>query len=122
MVLADSSVWIDHFRSPTRELQRVIETGCLVVHRMLIAELALGWVPDRLNLLSLMRAMPMIDQVSDDDLLTFIERHQLMSVGIGLVDAHFLASVHAAEGARLWTRDKRLASQAERLGLAYEPQ
>ncbi len=121
MILADSSVWIDHFRSPVRELRSVIEAGHLVVHRMVVGELALGWVPDRANVLSLIRAMPMIDEVADDDLLTFIERHQLIAVGIGLVDAHFLASVHATEGARLWTRDKRLASQAERLGLAYRP-
>ena len=119
MILADSSVWIDHFRSPVRELQYAIEAGRLVVHRMLVGELALGWLPDPANLLSLVRAMPMIDEVSDDDLLVFIERHQVISVGIGLVDAHFLASVHATEGAKLWTRDKRLASQAERLGLAY---
>jgi predicted nucleic acid-binding protein len=38
-----------------------------------------------------------------------------------LVDAHFLASVHATTGAKLWTRDKRLAVQAERLGLNYTP-
>jgi predicted nucleic acid-binding protein len=121
VILADSSIWIDHFRSPIGELVSVIRAGHLLVHRMLVGELALGWVPDRTSLLSSLQAMPKLAEVSDDALLTFIDRHKLISVGIGLVDVHFLASVQASPGSKLWTRDKRLLAQAQRLGLAHEP-
>jgi len=53
----------------------------------------------------------------DDDLLgepqhltDFIERRSLMGRGIGLVDVHLLASASLAAPARLWTRDRRLAT------------
>jgi predicted nucleic acid-binding protein len=38
-----------------------------------------------------------------------------------MVDAHLLGSAEQME-ASVWTRDRRLAGQAERLGLAYVPQ
>jgi hypothetical protein len=51
--------------------------------------------------------------------LFFIERHGLMGRGIGYIDAHLLAATALTEGARLWTRDKRLNSLARELELAY---
>lgn len=52
--------------------------------------------------------------------LAFADRHSLGGTGIGFVDANLLATAAAAD-AVLWTRDKRLAAQAGRLGLAYRP-
>ena len=43
----------------------------------------------------------------------------LWGKGIGYVDTHLLASLRLAGDARLWTLDKRLHAQAERLGVAY---
>jgi predicted nucleic acid-binding protein len=82
MILADSSIWIDHFRSPSHDLEFAIRSNGILVHRMLVGELALGWVPDRINMLTLLQAMPMIGDVPDDDLMMFVEHHQLISVGI----------------------------------------
>jgi predicted nucleic acid-binding protein len=44
----------------------------------------------------------------------------LAGSGIGFVDAHLLAAVAISPGAKLWTRDKRLAALAERLDLRWE--
>ena len=55
------------------------------------------------------------------DLLDFAGRHELGGTGIGYVDAHLLASAHWHR-TKLWSKDKRLHAQAERLGLAYETQ
>ncbi len=49
-----------------------------------------------------------------------IEWHNLYSCGIGYVDAHLIASARISPGARLWSRDKRLRTQAERLGVAAD--
>jgi predicted nucleic acid-binding protein len=54
----------------------------------------------------------------NDEALVFIEHHRLYGKGIGYVDIHLLASVALTNGARLWTRDKRLHSVADDLGLA----
>jgi hypothetical protein len=44
----------------------------------------------------------------------------LAGLGIGYVDVHLLASTRLTAGSSLWTRDKRLSSVAERLGVATE--
>jgi hypothetical protein len=41
-------------------------------------------------------------------------------LGIGFADAHLLAAVKLTPGVRLWTRDRRLATVADRLGLGKE--
>ena len=45
------------------------------------------------------------------------DRH-LFGLGIGYVDAHLLAATMLTTGAKLWTRDKRLAATAAQHGLA----
>lgn len=57
----------------------------------------------------------------EQEVLLFIERHGLMGRGIGYIDAHLLAATALTEGARLWTRDKRLDTLAHMLELAYVP-
>ena len=50
-----------------------------------------------------------------------IEARELHGTGIGYVDAHLLAATFLDSDGKLWTRDKRLQAQAERLGVAYAP-
>jgi predicted nucleic acid-binding protein len=57
---------------------------------------------------------------TDDEVLFFIERQELMGRGIGYVDAHLLAAVALAGSAQLWTRDKRLRIVADDLSLKFE--
>jgi hypothetical protein len=52
--------------------------------------------------------------------LHFIDHHRLMGRGIGYVDAHLLAAC-TLSAAQLWSRDKRLATVADAMGLAWEP-
>lgn len=51
----------------------------------------------------------------------FIDREKLHGLGCGLVDVVLLTSTLMTPGARLWTRDVRLASLAERFGIAHAP-
>jgi predicted nucleic acid-binding protein len=46
-----------------------------------------------------------------------IEVHSLYSKGIGLTDAHLIASCLITPGTQLWTRDIRLGSVARALGI-----
>ena len=46
------------------------------------------------------------------------EREAIYGKGLGFVDVHLLASTRLMPGAKLWTRDKRLAGVAERMQIA----
>lgn len=54
--------------------------------------------------------------------MEFIDRHRLMGIGIGYIDAHLLTATTLASPARIWTRDKRLATVAARLNLTPQPE
>ena len=47
MTLADTSVWIDHFRSYNTELARLLEEGEVLMHDFVIGELASGNLRER---------------------------------------------------------------------------
>lgn len=55
----------------------------------------------------------------EHEVLFYIDRHKLMGQGIGYIDAHLLAATALTDGAKLWTRDKRLNTLARRLELAH---
>jgi predicted nucleic acid-binding protein len=46
-----------------------------------------------------------------------VDRQKLSGSGIGLIDAHLIASTLLDAGDLLWTKDRRLAVVAERLGI-----
>jgi predicted nucleic acid-binding protein len=120
MILADTSVWIDHLRKGDKSLAGLLEKGQICMHPMIIGELACGSLRDRAVLLRLWRNLPSVAAVTDEASLAFIEAKELAGKGIGFVDAHLLAAVAAQRGAKLWTRDKRLAGVAEVLKLDCE--
>ena len=117
MILADSSVWIDHFRTPNPQLQRLVANGKLYNHPFVTGELAAGSIQVRHRVISLLRGLPQLGVASETDFYTFIERENLNGLGLGFVDLHLLAAVKHAGGALLWTHDRRLEEQARRLDL-----
>ena len=118
MILADSSVWIDHLRRRDHRLAELLSREEILIHSMVIGELACGNLAKRQALLWRWVRLPRLPAVSDETALRFIEERRLMSRGLGFVDVHLLAAVAAGKGARLWTRDKPLAAVALELGLA----
>ena len=120
MILIDTSVWIDHLRNGSAALTDALEQEQVMTHPFVIGELACGNLKRRRQVLDLMAALPPAAVASDQEVLIFIEDRRLMGKGIGYVDAHLLASVTLTEDAQLWTRDKRLATVATNLRLAFE--
>jgi predicted nucleic acid-binding protein len=74
----------------------------------------------RREVLGLLAGLPQAQVASTDEVARVIETHRLYGLGIGYVDAHFLAAARLI-GARLWSRDRRLASAAQRLHVYGEP-
>lgn len=119
MVLVDTSVWIDHLRRGVPALANLLDEGRVLMHPFILGELACGQLSSRDELLGLLRELPEAVVATPAEALGFIEPQTLMGKGIGYVDVHLLASAVLEGGARLWTRDKRLARIAEGMGLAY---
>ena len=90
------------------------------MHPFVIGEIACGSLRDRSLILELLLDLPAAVVAEGSEVLGFLERHALYGKGIGYVDVHLLASVALTEGARLWTRDKRLHAVAHALGRAYQ--
>jgi predicted nucleic acid-binding protein len=121
MILADTSVWIEHQRGFTAPLDELLARQVVVMHPWVIGELACGSLANRRNFIDVLVTMPQILVSTDLHVLFFVEQHRLFGRGIGYTDMHLLAACMQA-GARLWTRDKRLAQAALDLNIAYFPQ
>ncbi len=118
MILVDSSIWIDHFRSMDDVLFALLERQEVLIHPFVIGEIALGNLRPRATILSTLHKLPQAVVARESEVLTLIETSSLVGLGIGYVDAHLLASAKLTDGTRLWTRDKRLTAAAARLSLA----
>jgi predicted nucleic acid-binding protein len=121
MILADSSVWIDHLRYGDTAMIRELEATRILIHPFVIGEIAFGSLKQRPLILSLLHDLPSVTVADDAEVLGMIELEGLFSLGLGYVDAHLLASMRLTPGARLWTRDRRLRDAAERLELSIDP-
>ncbi|MEP7221327.1 MAG: PIN domain-containing protein [Novosphingobium sp.] len=119
MILVDSSIWIDHLRLADARLALALAERRVVQHPFVTAELALGSIRDRSRLVMMLRLLPQASVVAEEGLYDYIDKNQLYGTGIGMVDAHLLASAAAGAGVVLWTRDRRLHEQAARLSLAH---
>jgi len=117
LILADTSVWIDHFRSGNRDLQKALNQGQIVIHSWIIAELALGSLRERGKTLAMLDLLPQVRVAQLSELRLMIEARRLPNLGIGLTDAQLIASVFLNPPTLLWTRDRPLRRVAEALGI-----
>ena len=121
MILADTSIWIDHFRSNDAVLSDLLQGQRIVMHPFIIGELALGNLRQRNEILDALQDLPQARVATDPEVLHFITQNALFGIGIGYIDAHLLAAARLTPGCLLWTRDKRLHNIAERFGLGANP-
>jgi predicted nucleic acid-binding protein len=117
LILADTSIWIDHLRSGNKQLRKHLNEGQIVIHPAIIAELALGSLQEQGRTLALFDLLPQVRVAQLSEVRRMIEARRLYSLGIGLTDAQLIASVFINPSTLLWTRDKRLREAAEGLGI-----
>jgi predicted nucleic acid-binding protein len=118
VILADTSVSLDHLRASDKALVALLDAGMVLAHPFVIGELALGSLRQREIVLTALADLAHASVVSDAEVLHFIERDALFGRGIGYIDAHLLAAVRLTAGTELWMNDKRLHGVAVQLGLA----
>lgn len=117
MILVDTSIWVDHFHKPDRELEGLLRLRLVLVHPFVMGEVALGSFPGRTALLDYLAGLRPVKIAGDEEVLRLIEDWVLFGAGIGYMDAHLLASVLLTSGSRLWTRDKALRKVSQQLSL-----
>ncbi len=120
MVLVDTSVWIDHLRSEDAQLVKLLKSGLVCIHPMIIGELACGNLQNRQGLLTLWGNLPHVTEASHPEVLHCIEHNQLMGRGVGFIDLHLLASALLSAHTFVWTRDVRLQQIANELAVGWQ--
>lgn len=120
MILADTSVWIDHLGRRGSPLAALLDRDEVLCHPFVVGELACGALKARGVTLGLLETLQMAPLAEHDEVLALIEQHDLMGTGIGWIDAHLLGSTLLA-GARLWTLDAPLARAAAKRSVLARP-
>ncbi|WPH23861.1 type II toxin-antitoxin system VapC family toxin [Variovorax paradoxus] len=120
-VLVDTSVWVDHFRARNAALEQLLELDKVLMHPMVLGELACGTPPSRKQTLGYLQHLRQMQQANLREVLVLIETERLFGVGCGLVDLTLLASTLMTPGAELWTLDRRLGDLAQRFAVAHRP-
>lgn len=120
-VLVDTSVWVDHFRHGNDALVVLLGLDLVMVHPLVLGEIACGTPPNRVQTLIDLEGLQQTQQASVREVMAFIERERLFGLGCGLVDMLLLASTLMTPGIELWTLDKHLSALAERFGVMHQP-
>jgi predicted nucleic acid-binding protein len=119
VILVDTSIWIDHIQSENPRLRNLLLTRDIILHPFVVGEIALGHLKNRKRFLAEFAELPTAVVASDAEVLSLVELNKLYGTGLGYVDCHLLASV-LLSGAKLWSRDKRLARMASMLHIEGE--
>lgn len=119
MVLVDTSVWIEHFRKGKPQLVDLLDQAAVLMHPFVLGELACGNLNNRAIILNQLRALPEAVSATHHETLSLIERRKLWARGIGLVDAHLLASA-LLSNCDLWTLHEKLNHASAEAGVRYE--
>ena len=117
MILADTSIWVEHLRKGTGPLAKLLEESSVVIHPFIIGELACGSMTNRREILNLLAALPIVKIAQHAEAMRFVEQNRLYCCGIGWIDVHLLASA-LLSGSPILTLDRRLRQAAESSGIA----
>ena len=87
--LADTSVWVDHFRTGDPAFAAIAEDSLLIMHPAILGELAraetcaTGRKPS-----GGFGKLPQAPLAGNDEVMALVERRRLWGLGIGWIDAH----------------------------------
>ncbi|MGA9072249.1 MAG: type II toxin-antitoxin system VapC family toxin [Terracidiphilus sp.] len=117
MILADTTIWIDHLNHRDLEFEQRLNNEEILTHPFIVGELALGPLPDRRKTIFYLDSLPRVGVAQQSEVRHMIEAYALHNRGIGLIDAHLIAAALLSPGTQLWTRDGKLRKIATRLNL-----
>lgn len=118
MILADTSVWIQHFRHSDPHLQQLLIDRRVLIHVFVLGEIACGNLRARSKILADLRRLPSAIPAEQDEVLGLVQQHRLFGKGLTWIDLHLLASARLT-GCRLWTLDASLRGLASEFKIGY---
>lgn len=120
MVIVDTSVWIEFLRANHVRLGTWMAADLILQHPFVTAEIGMGSfrsTDERSRTIDLLDSFARIEVADMSALHDFISENALFGTGIGFADALLLHACADYPAIQLATRDKRLAQQAQRLGI-----
>ena len=111
MVLVDTSVWIDSFRKPNPQLADLLRTYQVLIHPMVLGELACGNLKNRAAFLKHVSNLNTCNTARHQEIISWIDRFQVQGRGLGWVDVNLLHTCWLT-GATVWSLDKGLQAIA----------
>ncbi len=118
MILADTSVWVDHFRRGSTAFRQRLESGEIAIHSTVLGELASGNLARRRETLAALLALPRTHEGRFAECLAYLESHRLYGRGVGWNDIQLLVSAELSQ-TPIWSLDRGLADLAGKLKLRY---
>ena len=115
MILADTSVWVNHLRRADRRLSELLTEGEVLTHPFVIGELACGSIGRRKEILGLLEELPGAAVADHGEVMKLLDELDLWGRGLGWIDVHLLTSARLT-GCELWTLDRRLGKVAGEFG------
>lgn len=120
MVIVDTSIWVDSLRTGDARLGEWMAADRLLQHPFVTAEIGMGSFQSadaRFRVIDLLVSFAQLPIADSQSLQEFVGENALYGTGIGFADAHLLHACISNPTAQLATRDKRLARQAEAMGI-----
>ena len=105
--VVDSSVWIEHLRRGNKDLVELLSEDRVLMHQLVILELACGSIPKRNAFIADLEKLPKAPDVPFSEVLQFVDRTKIYARGIGAVDATLIVSAKNSD-AELLTYDRKL--------------
>ncbi len=119
MIIADTSVWVQHFRRGVPSLAKTLTDGLICMHPVVLGELATGNLGNRMQTLAALNRLPRTKLATQEECLDFIAIHTLYGRGIGWNDIQLLVAARIS-GNLLWSLDNRLSMAAAELGVTFQ--
>ena len=119
MILADTSIWVHHFRRGMPEFVAALGQHQISIHAVVLGELASGNLVKRTETLADLRRLPRAVAGTVEESLDFIETQTLYGRGLGWNDMQLLVAARLS-GHPLWSLDARLTAAAGKLRIAYQ--
>jgi predicted nucleic acid-binding protein len=114
MTLVDTSIWIQHLRTPDKKLNQLLTDNQVLVHSFIMGEIFIGHIRNREEVMNLLSYLPQIKTATDEEVQQLVRKRRLFGRGLGWVDCHLLAS-SLLQGADLYSKDRALTEAFQHL-------
>jgi predicted nucleic acid-binding protein len=116
MILPDTSIWVDHFKSKNGNeiLKSALANSVVYCHSMIYGELLLGGFLKDQKVNQSILYLPFTREVVPSEINQFILNHSLIGKGIGWVDCNILYDSYV-NSLRLITLDRALQKVSDQI-------